>query len=260
MVAGLVVTVVLSNFIVIVLLAPKLEPDTVTVVPTAPEVGDIVTVPPTVKVAVAVLVPPVAVTVWLPAAAPEGIVKEALKVPEVLDVTVEGIVVTVAVPNFTVIEVLTGKLEPATITDEPTGPLVGDRVIVGVEEVTVNVASGISLVPKLALILWVPTLASVGMVIDLVNVPVGLAVVLSRKELSKRISTDASAGKPEPVTVTLTPGGPLVGDRVRVATACALLDKPVTTRPNRRIENKAKETYFLFNCHQHPARYNYIDI
>lgn len=54
-VAGEVVTVVLSNFIVIVLLAPKPEPDTVTVVPTMPEVGDIVTIAPTLKAADAVL-------------------------------------------------------------------------------------------------------------------------------------------------------------------------------------------------------------
>ncbi|MFY3740708.1 MAG: hypothetical protein HMLIMOIP_001151 [Candidatus Nitrosomirales archaeon] len=45
------------------MVAPKPEPDTVIVVPIMPVVGDIVTVPPTVKVAVAVLVPPVAVTV-----------------------------------------------------------------------------------------------------------------------------------------------------------------------------------------------------
>jgi hypothetical protein len=105
-------------------------------------------------------------------------VKEALNVPEVLDVTVEGIVLMVALSNFTVIEVLVGKLEPETVTDEPGGPLIGDRVMTGVEEVTVNAASGISLVPKLALILWAPTLASVGMVIDLVNEPPEFAVAL----------------------------------------------------------------------------------
>jgi hypothetical protein len=62
-VAGFVVTVVLSNFTVIVLLAPKPDPVSVTVVPMMPDVGDSVIVPPTVKVAVAVLVPPVTVTV-----------------------------------------------------------------------------------------------------------------------------------------------------------------------------------------------------
>ena len=62
-VAGFVVTVALSNFTVIVLVAPKPDPVMVTVVPMMPLVGDSVMVPPTVKVAVAVLVPPVAVTV-----------------------------------------------------------------------------------------------------------------------------------------------------------------------------------------------------
>jgi hypothetical protein len=99
-------------------------------------------------------------------------------VPDVLDVSVEGIVAIVLLSNFTVIEVLTGKLEPETVTDEPGGPLIGDRVIVGVEEVTVNGVSGISLVPKLALILCGPTVALDGMVIDLVNAPDELAVAL----------------------------------------------------------------------------------
>ena len=39
-VVGLVVIGLLSNFIVIVLLAPKLEPEIVTIVPVGPEVGD----------------------------------------------------------------------------------------------------------------------------------------------------------------------------------------------------------------------------
>lgn len=39
-VVGLVVMLALSNVIVIVLLAPKLEPEIVTVVPVVPEVGD----------------------------------------------------------------------------------------------------------------------------------------------------------------------------------------------------------------------------
>lgn len=39
-VVGVVVNGVVSNFIVIVLLAPKLEPEIVTVVPVGPEVGD----------------------------------------------------------------------------------------------------------------------------------------------------------------------------------------------------------------------------
>ena len=41
---GLVVIALLSNFIVIVLVGPKLEPETKTVVPTGPEAGDKVTV------------------------------------------------------------------------------------------------------------------------------------------------------------------------------------------------------------------------
>jgi hypothetical protein len=62
-VEGFVVTVALSNFTVIVLLAPKPDPVSVTVVPIMPDVGDSVIVPPTVKVAVAEPAPAVTVTV-----------------------------------------------------------------------------------------------------------------------------------------------------------------------------------------------------
>jgi len=62
-VEGFVVTVLLSNFIVICLFAPKPEPNTVIVVPAAPEVGDNVIAAPTLKVADTVLVPSVTVMV-----------------------------------------------------------------------------------------------------------------------------------------------------------------------------------------------------
>jgi hypothetical protein len=116
-------------------------------------------------------------------------------------------------------EVLAGKLEPVTATDEPGGPLIGDRVMTGVEEVTVKSASGFSLPPKVALILWGPTVAPIGMVIDLVNEPLEVAVALVWAEKSNKRSTNAPFGNPEPVTVTVVPGGPLVGDTVIVAAA-----------------------------------------
>lgn len=70
---------------------------------------------------------------------------------------------------------------------------------------------------------------------------------------SKRISTEILALKPEPVTVTVEPGGPFVGDKVMLGRAYTPLDKTVEARPRSRIENKVKETYFLFNYHQRPC-------
>jgi hypothetical protein len=142
MVAGFVATVLLSNFTVIVLLAPKAEPDTVTVVPTIPEVGDKVTIATTVNVADAVLVPSLAVTVWLPPEAVEGTVKEAVKLPVELEVTVEGFVVTLAPSNFIVMLVLLANFEPETVTTVPAGLLFGDSVIAA-GDVTVNEARAV---------------------------------------------------------------------------------------------------------------------
>ena len=92
------------------------------------------------------------------------------------------------------------------------------------------------------------------------NKPVGSTVVVFTLAPSKRIVIETPAGKPKPVTVTVEPALPLVGDNVMLA-AYALLDKPVEIRPTRRIENKVKKTYLLFNGHNRPCAvslYRYI--
>lgn len=83
--------------------------------------------------------------------------------------------------------------------------------------------------------------------------PVASVVTVCNVTPSNWISSEILELKPEPVTVTVEPGGPLVGDNVMVATAYAALDKAVEIKPISRIENKVKETYFLFNCHQRPC-------
>lgn len=141
-VAGLVVTVAPSNLIVIVLLPPKPEPDTVTVLPTRPEVGDNVIVAPTVKVAVVVFIPSSAVTVWLPALVLADTVNVPLKLPELLDVIVVGLVVTVLPSNFIVMVLLAAKLVPetTTVTALPGEVLLGESVITA-SVVTVKAAT-----------------------------------------------------------------------------------------------------------------------
>lgn len=61
-----------------------------------------------------------------------------MKPPEVLEV----IVATVVVSNFIVTLVLLANLEPVTVTVVPTGPLIGDSVIVA-SDVTVNGARAV---------------------------------------------------------------------------------------------------------------------
>lgn len=67
----------------------------------------------------------------------------ALKLPVLLEVIVEGVVLTVVLSNFIVIPVLLANLEPETVTIVPAGPLVGDSVIVA-GDVTVKVAGAVS--------------------------------------------------------------------------------------------------------------------
>jgi len=99
-----------------------------------------------------------------------------------------------------------------------------------------------------------------GTVNVVVREPDELTTALFTGSPSKSISIEILGLKPEPVTVTVEPGGPLVGDKVMLGRAYTPLDKAVEARPRSRIENKVKETYFLFNYHQRPAGYNCIDI
>ncbi len=118
------------------------EPVTVTVVPTAPVLGDrVIAGVVTVKVADAVFeLASVALTVLAPAVE-EGTTKVAVKAPKADEVTVAGTVVTVAPLKAIVMMEEGAKLEPVTVTVVPTGPWVGDRVIVGV---ILNVVDAVS--------------------------------------------------------------------------------------------------------------------
>jgi peptidyl-tRNA hydrolase len=140
-VAGTVATVAPLNFIIMVEEGMKLEPVTVTVVPTAPWTGDRVIVEVrTTKVAEALFeLASVAVTV-LPPAVEEGTTKVAVKVPVADEVTVAGTVATVAPLNFIVMAEAGARPAPVTVTVVPTGPEIGDRVI---DDVTVNVADAL---------------------------------------------------------------------------------------------------------------------
>lgn len=61
-----------------------------------------------------------------------GIVKEALKNPELFVATLGGFIVIRDEPaNVTIIGWEAPKPEPVIFTDEPTGPLVGLKVIEG---------------------------------------------------------------------------------------------------------------------------------
>jgi len=87
--------------------------------------------PPTVNVAVAMLLlESITVTVWFPAR-PAGMFTNARNAPAPFGPAVAGTVLTIVVPTSTTIAEYGVKLFPIISTVEPTGPVVGVRVIVG---------------------------------------------------------------------------------------------------------------------------------
>lgn len=108
---------------------------------------------------------------------------------------------------------------------------------------TVNVASA-KLLPSLAVILWLPTVAVVGIVIDLVNAPAEFVGVSTTSVDSKRMAITVFFANPDPVTVTVEPGGPLVGDNVMLGTALATSIKPMLDNPMQSKRNRVNGNNF----------------
>ena len=110
------------------------------------------------------------------------------------------------------------KPEPVKDTNVPSGPLVGFSVMAGVSDgevgpVASNVAS-LTLLP--VAVSWTqtsygPGKTLLGTVNDAVMVPVPVAVVVATVAPTIKICTWPFGVKPEPVTDTNVPSGPLVG-------------------------------------------------
>jgi hypothetical protein len=98
----------------------------VIVVPTTPLVGDLEREEVTVKVAVGEFVPSLACIVWLPRVL-EGTANTILKVP-VLEVV--ALPTCVVKSQYIMTCLFMRKPDPVTVTEEPTLPLMGERVIV----------------------------------------------------------------------------------------------------------------------------------
>jgi len=229
-VAGTVVTLTPLNLIVMVEEEAKLAPVTVTIVPSGPWMGDtLIMEVVTVKVAEAVsagTVPtslPERTTAYGPDAM-DGTVNVHVKVP-VAEVVFVVQVCTLGVAPLNVIvpiAVDTEKPEPATVTEVPMRPWLGDKVIVGV--VTVKVAEAVSAGT-------VPTSlperttaygpdAMDGTVNVHVKVPVAEVVwdvqvcPLGVAPLNVIVLMVVETENPEPVTVTEVPIGPWITVRV----------------------------------------------
>jgi len=115
------------NFTVLVpCVEPKFVPVIVTGAPTAPDVGDRLVMPgaaTTVKL-LPLLATPLTVTTTLPVVAPVGTVATIEVAPQLVTV------VTAVVLNFTVlVPCVVPKFVPVIVTDAPTAPDVGDRLV-----------------------------------------------------------------------------------------------------------------------------------
>ena len=137
---------------------PKFVPAIVTEAPTAPVVGErllILGAATTVKV-IGLLATPLAFTVTLPDDTPVGTVAT-------MDVAVQLVIVAVVVTNFTEpLPCVEPKLAPVIVTDAPTAPEVGERLVM------LGVGNTEKLTPLLALLPTVtttlPVVAPVGTV------------------------------------------------------------------------------------------------
>jgi hypothetical protein len=217
-------------------LVPKPEPVTVIEPPGDPLVWLIVIPGPTRKstpvTEPAVVVEPYAPIVWEPEAE-DGTTKVAFQPPVELaeiaeETTVPSKVITIPVS-------LTLKPEPVTVIEVPGGPLAG---LMATPELTVKVMTGTEsaeVVEPYAPIAWEPE-AEAGTTKVVFQPPEELAEIPDLTTVpSKVIATDSEALKPEPVTVTEVPGGPLVRLIVIVALStvkmavAALEEEPVAT-------------------------------
>src|SRR5271170_926431 len=185
---------------------PKFVPVIVTDSPTTPDGGHrLVMLGATVNDD-PLLATPLTVTTTLPVVAPVGTVatiKVALQLP---------IVVAVVPLNCTVLEPwVEPKFVPVIVTDEPTAPDVGDRLVMLGADTTVNDD------PLLATLLTVtttlPVVAPVGTVATIEVAP-QLPIVVAVVPLNFTVLVPCVEPKFVPVIVTDAPTAPVVGDKL----------------------------------------------
>src|SRR5436309_3060608 len=195
--------------------------------PTAPEDGDrlvMLTVDRTVKVT-PLLSTPLACTTTLPVVAPAG-------TGATIDVALQLVGVPVVPLNLTVLAPwVAPKLVPATVTDVPTAPEVGDRLVM------LGVGRTVKLIPllstPLACTTKLPVVAPVGTgtTIDVALQLVGVAAV----PLNLTVLVPWVEPKLVPVIATDAPTAPEVGDRLVMVGEAA-----VRLRDNTRMKSGRK--------------------
>ncbi len=192
---------------------PKFVPAMVTEAPTAPEVGDrlmMLGVGSTVKL-FPLLSTPLACTTTFPVVAPVGTVTTMLLGPQVVTLAVVPLNLTVLVPW------VEPKFDPAIVTEAPTAPAVGVKLVI------LGAATTVKLFPLLAtpdtVTTTFPVVAPEGTVATMLLAPqvVTLAVV----PLNLTVLVPWVEPKFDPAIVTEAPTAPEVGVKLVIVGAAA---------------------------------------
>jgi len=219
----IVVAAVPLNFTVLVpCVVPKFVPVIVTDEPTAPDVGDrlVMLGAATTVNEEPLLFTPLAFTTTLPVVAPVGAVAT-------IDVAVQLPIVVAVVPlNATVpVPCVAPKFVPVIVTDAPTAPAVGDKLVMLGAGTTVNDTPLLFTPPAVTTTL--PVVAPVGTVAT-IDVAVQLVIVVAVVVLN--FTVPWVVPKLVPVIVTEAPTAPVVGDRL-VMFGSTVNDDPLLSTP-----------------------------
>jgi hypothetical protein len=204
-------------------LEPKFVPVTVTAAPTAPDVTDklvMLGAGTTVKFT-PLLATPETVTTTFPVVAPLGTVTLMLDEPQAVAVAVVPLNFTVLVPC------VVPKPVPVIVTEAPTAPEVGDRLVMLVPVITVNVTP--LLATPLAFTITFPDVAPLGTVTPILEAPHD--VTLALVPLNVTVLLPWLEPKFVPVIVTDAPTAPDVGDRL-VMLGAGTIVKLIPLLPN----------------------------
>jgi hypothetical protein len=202
------VAVVPLNFTELVpCVAPKFVPVIMMDVATRPLVGErLVMLGDTVTVNGRLSVRPPTVTTTLPVVAPAGTVATMLVADQLVVVAVVPLNVTVLVPF------VAPKPVPVIVTELPTGPLVGDRLVTFGGTVTVKLTALLARPPAVTTTLPVVAPAGTGTTMLAADQVVGTAAV----PLNVTVLVPCVAPKFAPAIVTAVPTGPDAGVRLRM--------------------------------------------
>jgi len=201
-----VAAVPLNVTVLVPCVAPKFAPAIVITVPHGALAGErLVMLGGTVTVNGTVLLDrPLTRTTTFPVAAPAGTGTTILVADQLVGVAVVPLKVTVLEPF------VAPKFEPAMVTAVPTGPLVGERLVIAGGTVTVNVGALLARPPTVTTTLPVAAPAGTGTTMLVADQLVGVAVV----PLNVTVLEPFVAPKFEPAIVTAVATGPVVGDRL----------------------------------------------